>query len=71
MTWNLLYKKDQWILLRSATGIKLKTNVVHNPNLIDLILGHKLLIKQTTTIGIYPKRRFQRALTLNLPGLGW
>ena len=53
MTWNLLYKMDpQWILLGSATGIRLQTNVVYNPNPIDLILGHKLLIKQTTTIGI-------------------
>jgi hypothetical protein len=62
MIWNLLYKMDpQWILLGSTTGIKLQTNVVYNPNLIDLILGHKLLIKQTTTIGFNPKRRFQWA----------
>ena len=51
----------QWILLGSTTGIELQTNVVYNPNLIELILGHKLLIEQTTTIGFNPKRRFQRA----------
>ena len=49
---------------------RLQTNVIYNPNLIDLILGHKLLFKQTT-IGFNPKRRIQRALTLSLPGAGW
>ena len=52
----------QWILLGSATGIRLQTNVLYNPNLIDIILGHKLLVKQTTTIGFNPKRQIQRAL---------
>ena len=72
MTWILLYKIDpQWILLGSATGIRLQTNVLYNPNLIDLILGHKLLVKQTATIGFNPKRQIQRALTLSLPKWGW
>ena len=68
MTWNLLYKMDpQWILLGSATRIRLQTNVVYNPNRIDIILGRELLVKPTTTIGFNPKRQIQRALTLSLP----
>ena len=68
MTWNLLYKMDpQWIPVGSATGIRLQTNVVYNPNPIDLILGQEFLVKQTTTIGFNPKRQIQRALTLSLP----